>query len=579
MRKKKEGRKRKTAAVAALILCAAILAECSGMPTAFGITAEAAGAKEMLQFSEIPYVRPDIGEIRERAAALEEALEAGCTLRKAEELLDRFYEKYRSFQTMYVLAQIRSDQNTRDEYYREEYNWCAESYYEVAQILEQIYRSCARSKLCDRLEDSYFGEGILSEYGEEAETAYYSEESIALMQRENALVTEYYELTANPVIELDGEERELNEYLEAADAYDTIRAIDAYYEQYNGRVAEVYIRLVKIRNEIAESLGFESYESMQYGAFGYDRDYSPQEAEELIEEIRRVIVPLYEELTPDWDSVPEAGRGMDEERLRETLSGAAHSMGEDIAEAFDFMEEFGLYDIEQRADKLALSYQSYLWDYEAPFLFVDVYGDLADVLSFAHEFGHYADAYINYDAYETMDLSECFSQGMEYLVLSRVGEPLTPDEREALYELKLYDTLDMYVQQASYAAFEHQVYGAEESELTAEYLNELALQLAKEFGYCDEYSETYFALGWIDITHFFEQPFYIISYPVSNDVAMQIFEKELEKSGSGLEKYMEMLPRDSEKLIEAAETVGLESPFAEGRMEKTAKTIAALLTA
>ncbi len=62
----------------------------------------------------------------------------------------------------------------------------------------------------------------------------------------------------------------------------------------------------------------------------------------------------------------------------------------------------------------------------------------------------------------------------------------------------------------------------------------------------------------------------MISYPVANDAAMQIYALERESAGAGLEKYTEMLPRDHSGLIETLEATGLESPFAPGRIEAAA---------
>ena len=79
---------------------------------------------------------------------------------------------------------------------------------------------------------------------------------------------------------------------------------------------------------------------------------------------------------------------------------------------------------------------------------------------------------------------------------------------------------------------------------------------------------------WMDITHLFEYPFYVISYPVSLDVAMQIYELEVGEEGAGLEKYFEMLPRDYDSFMETVTAGGLESPFAEGGLASIAALIA-----
>jgi oligoendopeptidase F len=77
----------------------------------------------------------------------------------------------------------------------------------------------------------------------------------------------------------------------------------------------------------------------------------------------------------------------------------------------------------------------------------------------------------------------------------------------------------------------------------------------------------------MDITHFFEYPFYVISYPVSLSVAMQIYDLERQQPGLGMEKYFEILPRDYENFMDTVVNGGLESPFDEGSMASVARLI------
>ncbi|EJW94432.1 exported peptidase, partial [gut metagenome] len=212
---------------------------------------------------------------------------------------------------------------------------------------------------------------------------------------------------------------------------------------------------------------------------------------------------------------------------------ASHDMGKEVEEAFDFMVDGGFYDISFSSNKAPMSFQTYLSQYEAPYLFIDPVGDIEDIITFSHEFGHFLDAYVNYNAYETVDVAEIFSQAMEYLMLFYYGGALSDEEQETLINIKIMDTLEMYVQQASFAEFESIVYSTDPELLSADFLNDLSLQLAIDYGYYDGENEEYFAKSWCDIVHFFEMPFYIITYPVSNDAAMQIFEFEMEESGKG----------------------------------------------
>lgn len=557
--------KKRIAAWMAALLCAVQLSGCTGA----WMCLEAPGAegeRRTVPFAQMEYERPDVDGLIETAREAAEEIEAGCKQRRAEKLLDTCEEEYEAFITAYKLAMIRSNCDTRDEYYRGEFNWCSEKQAAAQQAFTELYHACAGTEYAQELG---FTEDDLALYGEGG----MSDETVALLQRESELIAQYTEMTESAVIELDGETVDYNSYLMTAQGEDINRALLAFYRQYNERAAEIYIALVGVRNDIAHSRGYADYEEMMYGPEGYDRDYSPQDAQKLLKEIQRYIAPLMRDDSGAVGYLEEGFRTADSEELMNAFAPAVRGMGGSIEDAFDFMREYGLYDVERRETKTDMGYTTYLDGYDAPFLFLQTYGDLADVADLAHEFGHFTDDYINCGAYETMDLAEVFSQAMEYLIIGRIGEEISQSERAAIYNNKLMDTILLYTSQAAYAEFEHRVYGAQEDELTAEYLNAASLSLAREFGFCREGTEELCALEWIEVPQFFIQPFYVISYPVSNDIAMQIFERELSESGKGLEIYLEMLPRETAYIMEAVEQAGLESPFTEGHMERTAQTL------
>ena len=544
-------------------------------PGFFSGTAEDTKERQCVVFSEMEYRRPDLEELNGDFDAVLDALDGFCTFRRLTKLLDSCYEDFASYETMYALADIRSCQDQSDEFYGEEYMWCADNYAPLQQRFDEVYYACAASRLARRLERWYFWDGFRKEYSS-AEDSKYSDESVALMQQESALISEYRSAASQPVIEVWGRSVPLEEYLAQANEMEYLYALKLYYEKYNPILSDIYIRLVRVRRALAESMGYDSYEQMQYDFF-FERDYSPEQAEEYFEAVRRCILPIYEEIYGDESYTVPDYEPLSQGLLEEALTSVAESMGGDAAEACDFMVKYELWDTELRPNKVGMSFQTYINDYDAPFLFLDPAGDIGDILSLTHEFGHYVDSYVNFNAYETTDLSECYSQSMELLSLAYLGDALDGEQLRQLSDIKALDILNMYVQQSSFAEFEKRVYALDDSELTADRLNALSLELAEKYGYYDGFSRDYYAMSWIDIPHFFEQPFYVVSYPVSNDIAMQVYELEQEASGQGLAKLMEMLPRQSENMIESAAAAGLESPFAPGRVEKAAETLRAML--
>ena len=572
--------KRKIQMLLALLLCAVLLTGCAATPQFGSLSALIDSIfsvnDEIPRFDKMPYERPEaeMEDFEQNLVKLEDLLSRKCLLSMITDVLDDCYRDYYTFDTMYTLAEIRCFQDLTDPYYAEEYAWCDDAFTELQQMIEQMYSLCGTSSRAKELEENYFWPGFAAEYAA-GESSGYSEETLALLHRESALMAEYRAVIAAPIVTLDdGTEVDFYAYLAEAAGDDYNNAALAYYRQYNEEMARIYIELVKTRTAIARSLGYESYEQMAY-LYNFDRDYTPEDAARYLADIREQIVPLYEQLEDYELEYP----WLDEKDLLYVLEYATEEMGGEVEEAFAYIRHYRLYDVERRANKASKSFQTYLENYDAPFIFVDPYEDDEDILSLAHEFGHALDAYHNYNALESLDLSEFFSQAMEYLVLEYAEGVLPKNRLQNLRAIKWLDTLQLYAEQASYAAFEEAVYAADPDTLDAKALQEIALRCSKDYGLFDGENEEYLALSWFDVPHFFEQPFYVISYPVSNDLAMQIWELERSEAGAGLEKYLEALPRQYYAILDTAEAVGLESPFAPGRIAHLAEDLKAVFSA
>lgn len=515
--------------------------------------------RNLVPFDEMEYLRPDMSAISADFDAVNDALDGG-DIDAVSDALDACYLDYYNFDTMYTIADIRSCQDVYDSYYADEVSWCGESFAAVQQKMEDMFYACAASDLAQELEENYFWEGFTDDYSDQSQS-YYNDAAVELMQRESALVSEYRALAAESAASLG----ETSSYMQ------TIQN----YEKYNEDFARIYIELVRVRQELAAQFGMD-YEQMQY-SFYFERDYTPEQAAQYVADIRSYMVPVYEEVmeASPYDDIYYDY--LDEDELLGVLGSVTELMGGDVKAAFDFMTKYELCDVSLNSSKAAMSFQTYLSNYEAPFLFLDPYGDTEDILTLSHEFGHYVDAFVNYNASETIDMSECYSQAMEYLALGYYDEVLGEDEADNLRRMKLLDTLDLYVQQTSFAEFESTVYSMDPDQLSAEVLNDLSLQLARDYGYCDESRAKYYAMSWSDIAHFFEYPFYVITYPVSNDIAMQIYELSQDGGTAGLDKYNELLSREYTGFLDNIEEAGFTSPFESGRVQRVADDMRLLM--
>ena len=513
-------------------------------------------------FSEIEYVRPDTDAIIEGFNEVQKLVEDEASLNEILDCFDAVYLDYTWFHTMSSYAYIRYTLDLSDPFYDEEYSWSEEQSPLLAQAEENCYLAMCDSPLRKELEEEYFGEDFFAYYDENQ--VYSNDRVVELMQEQSALETEYMSLQNEMTITGKGEEVLVEELLADPDlSYDEyLKAYDLYYEKYNPLCAEIFIKLIRVRNEIAKELDYESYAHFAY-AYTYDRDYTPEQVAKYTDDIARELSDLYyTAMYTDFSSE------MDTDEVMDGLHDIAYSFGGDIATAYDYMEAYELYDITASPSKMPGSYVTYLYSYGMPFMYVSPTGDISDSLTAVHEFGHFVDNYVNCGYTTSIDCAEIFSQGLEYLSIDQME--LSSWEKRSLTDSKLGDSILTFLSQGCYAEFEQKAYALSEDELTAENLNNLFYECMEKFGMGMYGMEDVLAPGWIDIQHFFIAPYYVISYCVSNDVALQIYQNEV-NDGTGLENYYTLLGLSAGNTILAlVEEAGMTSPFASGRMGELA---------
>ena len=523
----------------ALVLALVMLVTgCSGM--SFEELVGELGAQMVTPFAEMQYTRPDM-------ARMEAALEDCCDLAKdaadKDALMKKVWEVYNlynTFYTQYNLASIYYFQDMTDAQWESEYNYCAQNAGSAEAMLEEMFYTLAACPLKDALEeDPAFGEGFFDAYTGES---IWDETFLELMDREAALEEKYYDLCTQA---------------QAVEYYS-----DAYFTQYGTQMGEVFVDLVELRQDIAEYAGYEDYPSFAYDFYHY-RDYTPQQAEDYLQEICTELVPLYRQVESRGGAA-NAGNLCTQTEAFTYAQSCAQAMGGAVHNAFRLMDEAELYDLTYSEKKFDGSFEVYLTDYYAPYVFVNPSATQQDKLTFVHEFGHFCNDYASGGSLAGVDVAEVFSQGLEYLSLCY------GDEAGAMEEMKMVDCLRIFVEQAAYAMFEYQVYQLEDEELTAANVYALYDEIGTQFGFD---SWDWDSRDFVMISHFYTDPMYIISYVVSNDAAFQLYQMEQEKTGTGLALYEEQLTTEQTYFLAFLEEAGLESPFAAGRVAEVRKTL------
>lgn len=514
-------------------------------------------------FEDMEYTRPDAAALCKALGELEKLVKNGGSFDEVGAAFEAAYSDYSLFNTMDSLSYIRHTIDLNDEYYETENNWCEEQSPLIEQALEKCYIAMGQSDLRDRLEEEYFTEGFFDFYDENQ--IYSNDRVVKLMQKDNDLQAQYMALQSDQTIEWNGEEVLYEDIVgdESLDYDSYLMAYQLYYDKYNPQVGEIFAEMIRTRNEIAKELGYDTFADFAYSYY-YDRDYTPEEAEDYLSDIAAELAPMYFYAVYGAQSTTPCST----DEVLDLFEKTVYRFGGEFATSYEFMQAYDLMDITDSSSKMPGSYVTYLSSYQMPFLYVSPTGKLDDLLTCCHEFGHFVDGFVNCNGTSSIDCNEIFSQGLEFLSLSRAE--LDDDEREALTISKVADSLLTFVSQAAYAEFELRAYALPDDQLNTEGLNALFLECMEEFGQSYTGMEDIIAPGWIDIQHFLIAPYYVISYCVSNDAALQIFQLE-EENGTGLETYRALMSTSSGNTILALlEENGMESPFEPGRVEELA---------
>lgn len=527
----------------ALVMVFAVLLSGCGVLDFGGYFGQLAGLFGPVAFENMEYTRPDLSQMDE---ALDNCLQSAADGDDLDELvmyISTLNLISSDFQTNYLLAYIHYSMDMTDTYWETEYNYCAQQSSTMQAAVDRLMYALADCDLRDELEtEEYFGAGYFDDYDGES---LWTEAFTALMEQETALINQYYDLSSQAL---------------AVELYS-----EAYYNVYGKQMEDVFAQLVKLRQQIAAEAGFDSYPEFAYD-FYFSRDFTPAQAVSYLNDIRTELVPLYTQL--DDLSVWEEGyRSCSEAQTYQYVEQMAAAMGGQVNEAFHLMDSAGLYHISYGENKYNASFEVFLPDYMAPFVFMNPSMTSRDKLTFAHEFGHFCNDYASGGTTVGIDVAEFFSQGMEYLSLFYV------DGASRLEGLKLADSLCVYVEQAAFADFEDQVYRLSAEELTAENIRALYGKTIEAYGF----GELVDSRSYVTVGHFFTSPMYVISYVVSNDAAMQLYQMEMAQEGSGLSCYMENLATEQDEFLAFVKEAGLKSPFEPGRIQAVKETFEKVL--
>lgn len=554
-----------------------------------------------MKFSDIKYQRPPVVELIAELDNLKTRLENAPN---AHEAASTFWQ-CESVSVVYLTAQavayVRHTINTKDNFYNDENDFYDEQNPIFADKRTNFCRAMLKCPYRKELEKQL---GTLLFEKMELEAQSMNSEILPLMQKENALASEYQKLYASAQIDFDGKKctiSDLTPYKQSPDRqvrHDAYVAEGKWFDENQARLDDIFDKLVANRTQQAKQMGHDSFVTLGYirmQRIGYDEN----NIKSFREEIKSSIVPLVckikarqqKELGLDslkfWDSTMyfKDGNATPKGTAQEILAAGLKMYSELSPETAKFMKmmmDNELFDVLSRDGKAPGGYCTTLYGHKMPFIFSNFNGTAADVDVLTHEAGHAFASYLASKRDLPIALSdpgyescEIHSMSMEFLTSDY--HHLFFGEDTAKYQFfHASDALTFLPYGTMVDEFQHIIYNA--PSLTPSQRNEEWAKLEQTYRPWADFGDLPFynrGATWQRQMHIFASPFYYIDYCLAQSVALQFYAAFLQDKAATWQRYLSLASLAGTKTYTGlVQSAGFEPPFEKGVLERVAGAIA-----
>ena len=454
-----------------------------------GRFASADGIHADVDYADMTWYIYDAAELLDKAARLGETADG----KEAADLYDWLMAEYAKVYTLDNLAYIDFYAHPGDE-------TLSDACRQLDSVLNEV-----NDALCTALSDALdgpAGSALRSYIGEDKATALVGYDEQTDRQREITERVSELTLQYNALI---------MEYLS--------------YDEETEKIGALYRELVDLHNEEAQIVGYKDYADYAYEA-SYGRDFTPDDAAALCEAVKPYARQYFGSLYYNEATYADfsADTDLTERELVGLVTQYMPRVSDDAAKAAAYMEKHGLYFMDSAERVSDLGFTTTLDQYNAPFIYLALYGDQNDIQSMFHEFGHYYDAYVNpvpdlLLSVGSLDIFEIHSTGMEALSTGWYEDIYGEDAD--LARIRFLDSaLYTVFSGCLFDEFQRVVYA--DPSLTPEQISQTFVTIARSYGLRSFGKE--FSHYWMQVNHNFESPFYYISYAVSMLASLQIYE-------------------------------------------------------
>ncbi|MBS7527910.1 M3 family oligoendopeptidase [Fusibacter paucivorans] len=558
-----------------------------------------------MKFSEFKYERPDIQQLTREMGALTEAIRTAHSGDAVIEAIEKVNDIRRHFDTMMTLVSIRYSLNTEDPFYTGEQELMDNMGPEFEALTNAYYKAIYASAHLDKAKAKY-GDHFFKLI--EVNLKAFDEKIIEDLKQENQLTSQYTKLRSSAKIPFEGEIRNLSQmgpFYEDPDPQ--IRkaahlATSAFFNDHLEAFDALYDKLVKTRDAMARKMGFENYTPLGYLRL-MRTDYGPAEVKGYREQILKELVPVTTMLRErqmkrlgltrltfaDEGIAFLSGNAKPIGSTAEILENGRimyHELSPETGAFIDLMYDQELMDVEARAGKSGGGYCTFLYDYNAPYIFSNFNGTSGDVDVLTHEAGHAFQTYQSrhYELPEylwpTLDACEIHSMSMEFLTWPWMKRFFGDQADKYLFN-HLTEAILFIPYGTMVDAFQHEVYA--KPEMTPEARRLLWRDLEKAYlPHRDYDGDAFLESGgfWFRQGHIFNNPFYYIDYTLAQMCAFQFHIANQADHQAAWTRYLALCKRGgSASFLELVKEAGLKNPFEDDTVKKILPALTAWLEA
>ena len=553
----------------------------------------------MIVFSDYKYQRPDLNSIGIEFEGLLEEFESAQDLETQNRIIKKINKLRLHVDSMASLVHIRYSIDTTDEFYMAEMNFIDESTPIYEGLIAKYYKALINSKFKEGLKEIW-GQQIFRLAEMQIQT--FSEEIMDDLVSENKLVTEYNKLVASAKLDFQGDIRNLSQmtpFMQSKDRLIRKQAYDKVYSFFQDNEAEfdrIFDDLVKVRDKMAKTLGFENYIEMGYKRLNRS-DYDHNMVANYRKQVYEDLVPLVAELKDRQRDRLDLNDLKYYDEPIEYLSGNATPKGDaqwiidngkimyselskETDEFFTFMVERELLDLESKKGKMSGGYCTTIPEYKSPFIFSNFNGTSGDIDVLTHEAGHALQSYMSMDfelpeyGFPTYEACEIHSMSMEFITWPWM-ELFFQDEVDKYKFSHLAGAINFIPYGVTVDEFQHFIY--EKPTATPEERKLKWREIEKKYLPFRDYEDNDILNRggyWFKQGHIFSTPFYYIDYTLAQICAFQFWVKDRANHIKAWEDYIALCKAGgSMSFLELVELGNLDNPFIDGTIKKVVTPI------